>query len=129
MTKEQKEKVKKLLSSYKTMKLQVECIDYEINLIKDLRNTESYIIEKNTEIEYKKVIKKRLEDCINSIDKVLNELSDTERNIVELRYLEGEKHTWDEIGNIVGYSAIYCRKGLFYKCLKILYENIIKKLL
>ena len=119
MTKEQKEKVKKLLSSYKTMKLQVECIDYEINLIKDnievlkdLRNTESYIIEKNTEIEYKKGIKKRLEDCINSIDKVLNELSDTERKIVELRYLEGEKHTWKEIGNIVGYSSDYCRKEI-----------------
>ncbi|ELC8437049.1 DNA-binding protein [Clostridium perfringens] len=132
MTKEQKEKVKKLLSSYKTMKLQVECIDYEINLIKnnievlkDLRNTESYIIEKNTEIEYKKVIKKRLEDCINSIDKVLNELSDTERKIVELRYLDGKKHTWKEISNIVKYSSDYCRKEKLERILNRLYKNII----
>ena len=136
MTKEQKEKVKKLLSNYRTMKAQIECIDYEIELLKghieflkELRDTESSIIGSNNEIEHKRAIKKRLEGCINSIDNALNELSDTERNIVELRYLEGEKHTWDEIGNIVGYSAIYCRKGLFYKCLKILYENIIKKLL
>ncbi|WP_242979684.1 hypothetical protein [Clostridium perfringens] len=60
MTKEQKEKVKKLLSSYKTMKDQIECIDFEINLLKDhieflkeLRDTESSIIERNKEIEYK----------------------------------------------------------------------------
>ncbi|MDK0639545.1 sigma factor-like helix-turn-helix DNA-binding protein [Clostridium perfringens] len=124
MTKEQKEKVKKLLSSYKTMKLQVECIDYEINLIKDnieflkeLRDTESYIIENNNEIEHKRAIKKRLEDWINSIDKALGELSDTERRIVELRYLEGTNHTWREIGNIVGYSSDYCRKELIDNCL------------
>ncbi|MDU7066943.1 MAG: sigma factor-like helix-turn-helix DNA-binding protein [Clostridium perfringens] len=133
MTKEQKEKVKKLLSNYKTMKAQIECIDYEIELLKEhieflkeLRDTESSIIESNNEIEHKKAIKKRLDDCINSIDKSLSELSDIERKIVELRYLEGEKHTWREIGNIVGYSEIYCRKVLFDKYLKILYENIKK---
>lgn len=119
MTKEQKEKVKKLLSNYKTMKAQIECIDFDIDLLKDhieflkeLRDSESYIIESNKEIEHKKVIKKRLDDCINSIDKSLSELSDTERKIVELRYLEGEKHTWKEIGNIVGYSSDYCRKEI-----------------
>ena len=133
MTKEQKEKIKKLLSNYKTMKAQIECIDYEIELLKDhieflkeLRDTESSIIESNNEIEHKRAIKKRLDECINSIDKALNELGDTERKIVELRYLEGEKHTWKEIGNIVGYSAIYCRKVLLDKSLNILYENIIK---
>lgn len=131
MTKEQKEKIKKLLSNYKTMKAQIECIDYEIELLKEhieflkeLRDTESSIIESNKEIEHKKAIKKRLDDSINSVDKSLNELSDTERKIVELRYLEGEKHTWREIGNIVGYSEIYCRKELLDKVLKSLYENI-----
>ncbi|BDU90540.1 DNA-binding protein [Clostridium perfringens] len=133
MTKEQKEKVKKLLSNYKTMKAQIECIDYEIELLKDhieflkeLRDTESSIIESNKEIEHKRAIRKRLEGCTNSIDNALNELSDTERKIVELRYLEGKKHTWKEMGNIVGYSSDYCRKELFDKCLNVLYENIIK---
>lgn len=133
MIKEQKEKVKKLLSNYKTMKVQIECIDYEIELLKEhieflkeLRDSDNYIIENNKEIEHKRAIKKRLEDCINSIDKALNELGDTERKIVELRYLEGEKHTWREIGNIVGYSEIYCRKELLDKVLKSLYENIKK---
>ena len=133
MTKEQKEKIKKLLSNYKTMKAQIECIDYEIELLKEhieflkeLRDSDNYIIESNKEIEHKRAIKKRLEECINSIDKALNELGDTERKIVELRYLEGEKHTWREIGNIVGYSEIYCRKGLLDKSLNILYENIKK---
>lgn len=133
MIKEQKEKVKKLLSNYKTMKVQIECIDYEIELLKEyieflkeLRDSDNYIIESNKEIEHKRAIKKRLEDCINSIDKALNELGDTERKIVELRYLEGEKHTWREIGNIVGYSEIYCRKELLDKVLKSLYENIKK---
>lgn len=133
MIKEQKEKVKKLLSNYKTMKVQIECIDYEIELLKEyieflkeLRDSDNYIIENNKEIEHKRAIKKRLEDCINSIDKALNELGDTERKIVELRYLEGEKHTWREIGNIVGYSEIYCRKGLLDKSLNILCENIKK---
>lgn len=133
MTKEQKEKIKKLLSNYKTMKAQIECIDYEIELLqehieflKELRDTESSIIESNKEIEHKKAIKKRLDDSINSVDKSLNELSDTEIKIVELRYLEGEKHTWREIGNIVGYSEIYCRKELLDKVLKSLYENIKK---
>lgn len=133
MIKEQKEKVKKLLSNYKTMKAQIECIDYEIELLKEhieflkeLRDSDNYIIESNKEIEHKRAIKKRLEDCINSIDKALNELGDTERKIVELRYLEGEKHTWREIGNIVGYSEIYCRKGLLDKSLNILCENIKK---
>ncbi|HHD2784259.1 TPA: sigma factor-like helix-turn-helix DNA-binding protein [Clostridium perfringens] len=133
MTKEQKERVKKLLSNYKTMKVQIECIDYEIELLKEhieflkeLRDSDNYIIESNKEIEHKRAIKKRLEECINSIDKALNELGDTERKIVELRYLEGENHTWREIGNIVGYSEIYCRKGLLDKSLNILYENIKK---
>ncbi len=124
MNKKQKEKVKKLLSSYKTMKAQIECIDFEIDIIKEcieglkeLRDTESYIIEKNNEIEHKRAIRKRLEDCINSIDKALNELGYTERKIVELRYLEGEKNTWKEIGNIVGYSSDYCRKDLLNKIL------------
>lgn len=124
MTKEQKEKVKKLLSSYRNMKAQIECIDFEINIIKEcieglreLRDTESYIIEKNNEIKYKRAIKKRLEDCINSIDNALNELSDTERKIVELRYLEVKKHTWKEIGDIVGYSSDYCRKEVLNKIL------------
>ncbi|WP_415319877.1 hypothetical protein [Clostridium perfringens] len=35
MTNEQKEKVKKLLSNYKTMKVKIECIDYEIELLKE----------------------------------------------------------------------------------------------
>lgn len=125
MNKKQKEQVKKLLSSYKTMKAQIECIDYEISIIKEcieglreLRDTESYIIEKNNEIEYKISIKKRLEDCINSIDKALNKMSDTERKIVEIRYLEGKKHTWREIGNMVGYSSDYCRKEILDKVLK-----------
>lgn len=135
MTKEQKEKIKKLLNNYKTMKVQIECIDYEIELLKEhieflkeLRDSENYIIESNKEIEHKRAIKKRLDECINSIDKALNELGDNERKIVELRYLEGEKHTWKEIGSIVGYSEIYCRKGLLDKSLNILYENI-KKLI
>ena len=124
MTKEQKEKVKNLLSNYKTMKSQIECIDYEIELLEDhieflkgLRDTENSIIESNNEIERKRAIKKRLEDCINSIDNALNELSDTERKIVELRYLEVKKHTWKEIGDIVGYSSDYCRKEVLNKIL------------
>lgn len=124
MNKEQKEKVKKLLSNYKTMKAQIECIDYDIELLKDhieflkeLRDSESYIIESNNEIEYKLKVKKRLENCINSIDNALNELGDTERRIVELRYLEGKKHTWKEIGDIVGYSSDYCRKEVLNKIL------------
>ena len=131
MTKEQKEKAKKLLSSYRTMKAQIECIDFEINIIKEcieglreLRDSDNYIIESNKEIEHKRAIRNRLEDCINSVDNALNELSDTERKIVELRYLEGKKHTWREIGNIVGYSSDYCRKELLNKSLKSLYENI-----
>ncbi|EPB8170418.1 sigma factor-like helix-turn-helix DNA-binding protein [Clostridium perfringens] len=130
MTKEQKEKVKKLLSNYKTMKEQIECINYEIDLLKnhieflkDLRDTESSIIERNNEIEHKKDIKKRLEGCINSIDNALNELSDTERKIVELRYLEREKYTWKEISSIVGYSSDYCRKEMLDKILKIIFTN------
>ncbi|MGU8953242.1 DNA-binding protein [Clostridium perfringens] len=132
MTKEQKEKVKKLLSSYKTMKAQIECIDYEIKLLKEhieflkeLRDSDKYIIESNKEIEHKRVIKKRLEDCINSIDKALNKMSDTERKIVELRYLEGKKYTWKEISSIVGYSYDYCRKELLDEVLKILYNKCV----
>ncbi|MDM0687183.1 hypothetical protein ACSW9N_13280 [Clostridium perfringens] len=86
MTKEQKDRTKKLLSSYGIMKLQVECINNEINItkeciesLKDIRNTESYITESNNKIKYKLEIKKRLENYINKIDKALNELSDTER--------------------------------------------------
>ncbi|EPB8167424.1 DNA-binding protein [Clostridium perfringens] len=132
MTKEQKEKVKKLLSNYKTMKGQAECINYEIELLKEhieffkeLSDSDNYIIESNKEIEHKRAIKKRLEDCINSIDKALNELSDTGRKIVELRYLEDKKYTWKEVSSIVGYSSDYCRKELLDKVLKILYNKCI----
>lgn len=130
MNKKQKERIKKLLSNYKTMKAQIECTDYEIELLKEhieflkgLRDEESSIIESNKEIEHKRAIKKRIEECINSIDKVLNKMSDTERKIIELRYLEGEKHTWKEICSIVGYSEIYCRKELMSKIFKIKYNS------
>ncbi|HFD2038290.1 TPA: hypothetical protein ACF2DS_001937 [Clostridium perfringens] len=56
------------------MKLQVESINNEINItkeciesLKDIRNTENYITESNNKIEYKLKIKKRLENCINSM--------------------------------------------------------------
>ena len=130
MTKEQRVEIKNLLSSYKTMKGQIKCIDYEIELLKGhieflkgLRHTDSSIIESNNEIEYKRAAKKRLEECINSIDKALNELSNTERKIVELRYLEREKYTWKEISSIVGYSSDYCRKEMLDKILKIIFTN------
>ncbi|MCX0361273.1 DNA-binding protein [Clostridium perfringens] len=132
MIKEQRENIKKLLSNYKTMKGQAECIDYEISLLKDhiifLEKIKSidYIIEKNNEIEYKKAIKKKLEDCINNIDNALSKLNGTEKKIVELRYLEGKKYTWEEISSIVGYSSDYCRKEILDKSLNILYENIKK---
>lgn len=129
MTKEQKEKVKKLLSSYKTMKAQIECIDYEIELLKEhieflkeIRDSENFIIESNKEIKRKRAIKKRLEYCINSIDNALNKMSDTERKIVELRYLEGKKNTWKEICNIVGYSLDYCRKEMLNLALSNVYK-------
>ncbi|XZM36874.1 DNA-binding protein [Clostridium perfringens] len=132
MTKEQKELVKKLLSNYKTMKAQIECIYYEIELLKDhieflkaLRSSERYIIERSDEIEQKIAIRKRLEECINSIDKALNELSDTGRKIVEIRYLEDKKYTWKEVSSIVGYSSDYCRKELLDKVLKILYNKCV----
>lgn len=32
--------------------------------------------------------------------------------MVEFRYLEGKKHTWKEICNIVGYSFDYYRKEI-----------------
>lgn len=135
MTKDQKERVKNLLRSYKTMNLQVERIDYEISItkeciesLKELRDTERYIVKSNKELEYKRAIKKRLEDCINSIDRALNELSDTERKIVELRYLEGTNHTWREIGNIVGYSSDYCRKELTNNYLNKTFNLIVKQI-
>ncbi|HII4509550.1 probable sigma factor [Clostridium perfringens] len=133
MTKEQRVEIKNLLSSYKTMKGQIKCINYEIELLKGhieflkgLRHTDSSIIESNNEIEYKRAAKKRLEECINSIDNALNELNNTERKIVGLRYLEGKKHTWKEISSIVGYSSDYCRKEILDRTLNILYENEIK---
>ena len=128
MTKEQKEKVKKLLSSYRTMKAQIECINFEINITKEciedlreFRETKNYIIEKNNEIEYKLKVKKRLEDCINRTDKALNELSNTEREIVELRYLDGKKYIWKEISNIVEYSSDYCRKEMLDRIFEKIY--------
>ncbi|EDT71840.1 hypothetical protein [Clostridium perfringens] len=124
MTKEQRVEIKNLLSSYKTMKGQIKCIDYEIELLKGhieflkgLRYTDSSIIESNNEIEHKRDIKNRLEGYINSIDKTLNELNNTERKIVELRYLEGKKHTWKYVSSIVGYSSDYCRKEILNKIL------------
>lgn len=124
MTKEQRVEIKNLLSSYKTMNGQIKCIDYEIELLKGhieflkgLRYTDSSIIESNNEIEHKRDIKSRLEGYINSIDNTLNELNNTERKIVELRYLEGKKHTWKEISNIVEYSSDYCRKEMLDKIL------------
>ena len=54
MTKEQRVEIKNLLSSYKTMKGQIKCSDYEIELLKGhieflkgLRHTDSSIIESN----------------------------------------------------------------------------------
>lgn len=44
----------------------------------------------------------------NKIDRALNILTDTERKIVELRYLSTNKKSWYEVASIIGVSEKHC---------------------
>lgn len=125
-------KVEKALYGYNDLSSKIEFINKEIELVKNEyegckglsysekvsptnkfnSSVENEVINKEKELirlnrDLNKAIRLRniLELCINS-------LCGVDKKVIELRYLNKEKLTWNQIANRVSYSEDYCRKNI-----------------
>lgn len=125
------DEIKEILRSYPMLQAQVKNI--ELN-IKDLEQDESIGIASHGLMEYtgrtykindstgeeaaKRVDlikqyeweKDRLQRIIDRIDNALSILSDTEFQIIKMRYLDPNKNTWTTIADHVGYSEKWAKQ-------------------
>lgn len=108
ITNERKKEIEKLLLEYKNFDIRIEILDIHINAVSNDRpifdgslSIEQLISKKNEIINLKEVV-----------NNAINELSDEEYKIIELRYLQKGKMTWFEIGSLIGFEKNYlCKKN------------------
>lgn len=106
--KERKKEIEKLLYDYKYLNLKIECLDIHINAI--LNNAP--IFDCSLSIEQLRAKKNKIIQLKEIINNAINELSDEEYKIIELRYLQRKKMTWFEIGSLIGFEKDYlCKKN------------------
>lgn len=111
LTIEERNKYKDILKNYNLIKATIRGIDLEIEYLKN--NNELSLDREKLLIRNKK----EYEKIIDRIDNKLKTLSYKEKKLIELRYLNFEKLTWDKIADILNFSEGYCRNKLQNKCL------------
>lgn len=130
-------KVEKALYEYKDIPSKIEFINKEIDIVKneyegckglvysekisatnkfnssvenEILNKEKELIRLNRDLNKTIRFKNILELCINGLYGV-------DKKVIELRYLNKEKLTWNQIANRVSYSEEYCRKNIRYRAI------------
>lgn len=130
-------KVEKALYGYNDLSSKIEFINKEIELVKneyegckglvysekisatnkfnssvenEILNKEKELIRLNRDLNKTIRFKNILELCING-------LCGVDKKVIELRYLNKEKLTWNQIANRVSYSEEYCRKNIRYRAI------------
>ena len=112
LSNEVRKKIKGILKEYNLIKSKIKCIEIELKY----ENDESRIEKLNALKEYN-------ESFVAPIEEALKEMDYKEQQILKLKYLDINPKTWKEIAYVLGYSADYCRKDLFDKCLTKIYNN------
>ncbi|GEQ23285.1 hypothetical protein CBU02nite_37910 [Clostridium butyricum] len=108
ITKERKKEIEKLLLEYKNFDRRIEVLDMHINAASNDRP----IFDGSLSIEQLRTKKNKIINLKKVVNNAINELSDEEYKIVELRYLQRRKMTWLEIGSLVGFEKNYlCKKN------------------
>ncbi|WP_338597009.1 DUF722 domain-containing protein [Clostridium baratii] len=137
-------KVEKALYEYNDLSFKIEFINKEIELVKneyegckglgysekisatnkfnssvesEILNKEKELIRLNRDLNKTIRLKNILELCINS-------LCGADKKVIELRYLNKEKLTWNQIANRVSYSEDYCRKNIKTRAINKIIDNL-----
>lgn len=121
LTTEERNKYKKILSSYNILVALIKRLDIEIdniNMFKDKTD-----INTINNLEILNTNKKYYENIINKIDIGLKQLDHNERELIQLRYLSKNPFTWYQIGSTLHLSDGYCRTKLNDKCLYKLFKS------
>lgn len=87
-------------------------------------SVENEIIEKE---ETLKVLKYDLSNKVilkRRIDYAIQNLTDEEKKLVELRYINKKSLSWNRIALVLNYSQEYCRKNLRMKTIKSISDTI-----
>lgn len=108
ITNKRKKATEKILYEHKNIDIKIECLNIHINALLNGVN----ICDEPLNIEKLRSKKNKLIELKEIVNKAINELSDEEYKIIELRYLQRKKMTWFEIGSLVGFEKDYlCKKN------------------
>lgn len=108
ITNERKKEIEKILYGYKNFDIKIECLDIHINALLNGVN----ICDEPLNIKKLRSRKNKIIELKEIINNAINELSEEEYKIIELRYLQRKKMTWFEIGSLVGFEKDYlCKKN------------------
>ena len=90
-------------------------------------SVENEILDKERKI--KKLQKEVMsnQNIINMIDNALDILGKYERKLIELRYLNLNKLSWQQIGYYIGFSEGYCRTKLRKRAIESIYKVLYKQ--
>lgn len=73
---------------------------------------ENEVIEREREINKLRKLLNKKEEEKDKIDSVIESLSDSERQLVELKYTSRNTRSWEEVGFLLKFSPIYCKTKL-----------------
>ena len=141
MNKKDFKKIENILSNYNTIKATIKNQLLEIEIIsKTYEGISSISYEEKTGPTYKitslvenEVLKKEKkirelkfeiatnQKLITMIDNALDLLGSSERKLIELKYFNCNKLSWEQIGYALGFSGDYCRTKLRNKVIKHMY--------
>lgn len=120
------------LYNYNKIKVEIECLDIDIDYLKkDIQgckaityeneitgNTnnisnpiEAEILKKEKEIQQKMEKRNNKEKIVKKIDKAMTILDEQEMNVLKYRYFSNRRKApkWEYIANMIGYSEKNCR--------------------
>lgn len=108
-------KIEKILVEYNNLEINIEFLNKEIEILKNSQMNEGELISLNSDLNRVNRLKSLLDVCINA-------LSGVDKKVIGLRYLNKDKLTLKQIGNIVNFSEVHCMKRIRVRAInKIIY--------
>lgn len=108
ITNKRKKEIENILYKYKNIDFKIESLNIHINAL----SNDIHIFDGSLNIEQLRAERNKIIDLKEVVNKAINDLSDEEYKIIELRYLQRGKMTWFEIGSLVGFEKDYlCKKN------------------
>lgn len=125
-------KTEAILYSYPELEAEIKCLELEINNIKNNyegcgaigyeertqatnkfnSTVENEIINKEKELKKLSIELNNKRTLKDQIDNTVERMSDNERKLVELKYTNRNKLSWNQVSYILGFNIDYVRKEI-----------------